>query len=313
MDRTKRAVPGKRGNSRRGPLLGRRSVPAAIAANAYKFAKPAWRIASARLRPGVEDWSDHGLHAAWLGHSTVLLRIDGFTILTDPIFSLKAGVHLGPVSLGVRRLIRPPLAIKDLPPIDLVLLSHAHMDHFDLPSLRALRNSRTEVITASGTSDLLRSHRYKRVRELGWNESARAGAAMVQAVEVRHWGTRRLHDTWRGYNGYLISAGRYRILFAGDTALTDSFRENRLPGGVHLALMPIGAYNPWIGAHCNPEQAWTMGEHAGAEFILPIHHQTFALGREPRLEPLERLLTAAGHRESSVALREVGQEFHLAV
>ena len=265
------------------------------------------------MRPGLSEWGSRGLHAAWIGHSTVLLRIDGFTIVTDPIFSLKAGIHMGPMALGVRRLVRPAVALKDLPHIDLVLLSHAHMDHFDMPSLRRLRNKATEVITARGTSDLLRVPRYKRVTEVGWGESAQAGPVRVKAIEVRHWGRRMLNDNWRGWNGYVVEAGRYRVLFAGDTAHTDSFRKNRHAQGVHLALMPIGAYNPWIGAHCNPEQAWQMGEHAGADFVLPIHHQTFALGREPRREPIERLMAAAGRRESSVALRELGGEFRLVI
>ncbi|SRR5579883_1230013 len=279
----------------------------------YRYAKPVRGLPKAALRPQIHHWTSRGLYAAWIGHSTVLLQIDGYTILTDPIFSLKAGIHLGPMALGVRRLVRPAVSLKDLPHIDLILLSHAHMDHFDLPTLRRLCHAGTEVITARGTSDLLCIRKYKRVTEIGWGETALAGPVSVRAIQVRHWGRRLLHDDFRGYNGYLIHAGRYRILFAGDTAFTDSFRRNRPPQGVHLALMPIGAYNPWIGAHCNPEQAWQMGEHAGADFVLPIHHQTFALGREPRKEPIERLLAAAGARETSLALRELGGEFRLSI
>ncbi len=111
--------------------------------------------------PNPKAWPDTGLHAAWIGHSTVLLKLDGFTILTDPVFSDRAGIGLGPITLGVKRLVAPALRLEDLPPIDLILLSHAHMDNFDLPSLRALESGRTQVVTARATADLLRADRYR--------------------------------------------------------------------------------------------------------------------------------------------------------
>src|SRR5215469_18620725 len=94
------------------------------------------RILPAPERPNPKAWPDQGVYAAWIGHSTVLLKIDGITILTDPVFSRRVGIRLGPVTLGIKRLVEPALAIKDLPRIDLILLSHAHMDHFDIRSLR---------------------------------------------------------------------------------------------------------------------------------------------------------------------------------
>jgi L-ascorbate metabolism protein UlaG (beta-lactamase superfamily) len=118
------------------------------------------------------------------------------------------------------------------------------------------------------------------------------------------------NDTHRSYNGYLIEAGRYRVLFAGDTAYTDSFRSVRSSKPVDLAIMPIGAYDPWIRVHCNPEQAMAMANQAGAEFVLPVHHRTFQLSREPEHEPLERLLKAAGSADDRVCIRDFGQEFH---
>ena len=148
------------------------------------------------------------------------------------------------------------------------------MDHFDLPSLRKLESKTTAVITASKTSDLLRVKRYREVRELGWWERARFGPVECRAVEVRHWGARLRNDTWRGYNGYLIEAGRYRVLFGGDTAMTTAFRILKDSRPIDLAIMPIGTYNPWVRNHCTPEQAWKMGNDAGAHFFLPMHHQT---------------------------------------
>ena len=184
------------------------------------------------------------------------------------------------------------------------------MDHFDVPTLRRLEHRATAVITAWNTSDLLRPSRYGSVRELRWNETARVGPASIRALEVNHWGARMRNDTHRSYNGYMIEAGRHRVLFAGDTAYTDSFRAVRTSKPVDLAIMPIGAYDPWIRVHCNPEQALAMAQHAGAEFILPVHHRTFELSREPLHEPLERLLTAAGAAEDRVVVRDFGHEFH---
>ena len=294
-----------------------------LAAFAYQAAPAFWKrvsedmkreVAAAPRKPQARAWPREGLHATWIGHSTVLLSIDGFTILTDPVFSTRVGLSFAGVTVGLKRLVEPAAPIEDLPRVDLILLSHAHMDHFDLPSLRRLENRGTQVITAANTSDLLRVKRYASVRELKWNESARVGSknagVAVRAIEVRHWGARMRSDTYRSYNGYLIEAGRYRVLFAGDTAYTDKFRAVRSSRSVDLAIMPIGAYDPWIGAHCNPEQAMAMANHAGAEFVLPVHHRTFELSREPRQEPMERLLAAAGGAEDRVCVRDFGEEFH---
>jgi L-ascorbate metabolism protein UlaG (beta-lactamase superfamily) len=118
-------------------------------------------------------------------------------------------------------------------------------------------------------------------------------------------------DTYRGYNGYTIESGRHRVVFGGDTALTDTFRALKTSRPFHLAIMPVGAYNPWIYNHCTPEQAWRMANEAGAEFLLPVHHQTFRLSREPYLEPIERVHAGAGSHADRVAVHRIGQEFQL--
>jgi L-ascorbate metabolism protein UlaG (beta-lactamase superfamily) len=261
--------------------------------------------------PRISAWSGAGVHAAWVGHSTVLIRVDGFTILTDPVFSTRVGIKIGPFTLGIKRLVHPAVRIPELPVPDLILLSHAHMDHLDRPSLRKLENRGTTVITAAGTSDLLRVKRYRAVHELRWDESVQVGPAKVRALEVKHWGARTRTDIHRGYNGYLIEAARHRIIFGGDTAYTDLFRKVRSSKPVDLAVMPIGAYDPWIHAHCNPEQALAMANHAGAEFVLPVHHRTFKLSSEPYGEPIERLLLASGLAADRIPVREIGEEFHL--
>ncbi|HLX43681.1 MAG TPA: MBL fold metallo-hydrolase [Bryobacteraceae bacterium] len=267
-------------------------------------------VEPAPRKPQVAEWPAQGLHATWIGLSTVMLSIDGFRILTDPVFSTRIGISLGIVTLGLKRLIAPAAPLADLPRPDLILLSHAHMDHFDIPSLRTLEHPQTTVVTATNTSDLLRPKRYASVQELRWNERAQVGPASIRAFQVNHWGARMRNDTYRSYNGYLIESGRYRVVFGGDTAYTENFRFIRTSKPVDLAIMPIGAYDPWIRAHCNPEQAMAMANHAGGEHILPIHHRTFDLSREPRTEPLERLLAAAGPSPDRVIIRDFGQEFH---
>jgi L-ascorbate metabolism protein UlaG (beta-lactamase superfamily) len=286
----------------------RQAAPAFFREMSKECGRP---VIAAPLHPQPKLWPERGLHAAWIGHSTVLLKINGFSILTDPVFSTRVGLNLGPLTVGIKRLVDVAAAMPDLPAIDLILLSHAHMDHFDLPSLRRLENAGTQVITAMHTSDLLRVRRYGHVHELRWNDSVGIGPARVTAFEVAHWGARMRSDTYRGYNGYLIELAGRRLLFGGDTAYTDSFKRLRSGRPVDMAIMPIGAYDPWIRVHCNPEQAWTMANDAGAEFILPVHHQTFQLSREPRLEPIERLLLAAGATPGRVCLQSIGEEFHL--
>ncbi len=267
-------------------------------------------IERASRAPDIAAWPISGLHATRIGHSTVAISVEGFLIVTDPVFSSRIGLNFGPLTLGIKRLVEPAVALPNLPAPDLILLSHAHMDHFDLPSLRKLERRATAVVTAANTRDLLRENHYGQVKELRWNESTQVGPATIRAFEVRHWGARMQSDTHRGYNGYLIEIGRYRILFGGDTAYTDSFRPLRSSKPIDLAIMPIGAYDPWIRAHCNPEQALTMANDAGAELILPVHHRTFQLSREPKQEPLERLLAAASPAEDRVCLRDIGQELH---
>ena len=272
-------------------------------------------LTAAPFTPDPGRWSDSGLYAAWLGHSTVLLKLDGVTILTDPVFSQRIGLNLGPLTIGMKRLVLPALSLKEMAQQiaqpDIVLLSHAHMDHFDLPSLRALESKATRVVTASKTSDLLRVNRFGRVDELDWGASTSAGDVSIRAFEVRHWGARMQSDTYRGYNGYVIETPRFRILFGGDTAMTRAFRNLRSSRKFDLAIMPIGAYDPWIRAHCTPEEALEMANDAGAELILPVHHQTFQLSREPRREPVERLSAALASAPERLAWRDIGQEISL--
>src|SRR5262245_17532664 len=141
-------------------------------------------VAPAVKVPDPAHWPDTGLHAAWLGHSTVLMKVDGFTILTDPVLHDRVGIDAWILTLGIKRLVAPALKAGKLPKVDLILSSHAHMDHLDLSTMRELEHKYTEVVMAKSTSDLIRPNRYKRVTELGWGEEVRVGPATLRALQV---------------------------------------------------------------------------------------------------------------------------------
>ena len=267
-------------------------------------------VAPAPHRPRPGDWSDERLTVAWLGHATLLVNFYGTWLLTDPALGSRVGLRIAPgVTLGPRRLVEPALRAHELPPLDAVLVSHAHMDHTDLGTLRRLPR-RTRAVVQEGNRDLVR--RFARVDELKWGESTEVNGARVEAIEVNHWGARKLTDRHRGYGGFLVEKRGRALVFGGDTAYTDAFaRLRRRATPVTLAILPIGAYDPYVYVHANPEQSWRMAREMGAEYILPIHHSTFRLSREPSDEPRRRILAAAGAETWRVALTEIGQTWVL--
>lgn len=277
-----------------------------------------WRpISPAFAKPEPLKWNDAELTAAWIGHATVLINFFGIKILTDPVLFARIGIRLPGFTIGPKRLTAPALEFHELPKIDVVLLSHAHFDHFDLRTLHRFDET-TCVVTAPNTADLLKWTRLRDVTELRWGEekslNTPAGAVTISAFQVKHWGARKQRDTYRGYNGYVMesrSRGRRRILFGGDTTMTNTFAELSQHGPVDLAIMSIGAYNPWIQSHCTPEQAIEMANSAGARFIMPVHHQTFRLSFEPFREPIERFQAALSNTPERIALREIGETFVL--
>jgi L-ascorbate metabolism protein UlaG (beta-lactamase superfamily) len=275
-----------------------------------RFAEIGQDIPHAPQKPTPETWSDAAVTLAWLGHSTVLINFYGVRILTDPVLFRRVGVNLGLGTLGPLRLVQCALSRHELPEIDLVLVSHAHFDHLDRPSLRSLRGTPAAVM-AWGTSDLLPRRRYRSITELRWNDRAEVttarGNLLVRAIEVKHWGARIGRDRWRGYAGFVVEREGRRLLIAGDTAMTPIFREHRRFGPFDAAVMPIGAYDPWIFAHCTPEQAVAMADAARARLIVPVHHQSFRLSNEPFMEPIERAQQALAREPERLALREIGE------
>jgi L-ascorbate metabolism protein UlaG (beta-lactamase superfamily) len=260
-------------------------------------------------RPEPAKWSDERLTVSWLGHATVLINFYGTWLLTDPALRTRIGVRVGSVTLGPRRLVRPALSFRELPALDAVLVSHAHMDHCDLGTLRHLPR-RAHAIVQKGNGDLVR--RFARVSELSWGQSVEVAGARVESLEVNHWGARKLTDRHRGYGGFLVEKRGRALVFGGDTAYTKAFSHLKHRGTrVDLAILPIGAYDPYVYVHANPEQSWQMAREMDAEFILPMHHSTFRLSREPVDEPARRIVAAAGREGWRVALTEIGQTWTL--
>ena len=227
----------------------------------------------------------------WYGCATFRLRTGGMTIFLD------AYIDRAPAAPGTG------LVADDIDECDWIVIGHAHFDHLDRPTLARLPK-RTPVVTAHQTRDLVLDLGFRKVTELHWGEQLSLDNGLrLTAREVAHWGARTFYDMHRGFNAYLIESAKRRVLYGGDTAYFDGFRDI---GKVDLAVFGIGAYDPYIAAHATPEQAWEMANHVRAGRILPMHHSTFRLSHEPVNEPIERMLTAAGKDSERVCVREVG-------
>jgi L-ascorbate metabolism protein UlaG (beta-lactamase superfamily) len=256
-------------------------------------------------RPELSNWENHELAATWLGHATVLLRIGDLTVLTDPVMSNRVGIGMGLITMGPHRMVAPALDLHELPKIDLILISHAHLDHLDRPTLCRL-SKRIPVVTSHQTQDLIRDLGFRRVTELRWGESHEMCGITITARAVKHWGARTFLDKHRGYNAYLLESAKHRVLYGGDSAYHEDFKDLKK---IDLAVMGIGGYDPYVASHATPEQAWEMANHMRAERILPMHHSTFRLSHEPVAEPMERMMTIAGHDTDRVVVREIGGQW----
>lgn len=253
---------------------------------------------------GAPLLGSESLAAMWLGHGTVLVRIGGVNVLMDPVFSHRIGVSVGGMTIGLPRLMPMPIDPRQLPEVDLILISHAHFDHLDRPTLRRMTSGKTVVVTSRRTRKLIPPG-FARVIELDWGQDMVFNGLRIEAMRPAHWGARTALDRQRGYNSYVVreTKDRLGVLLTGDTAMTDAFKSL---DELTLAVFGIGSYEPWEHAHATPEQAWNMFAACGATTLLPVHHSTFPLGDEGEGEPMRRLLEAAGDQADRVVVGPAG-------
>lgn len=252
-----------------------------------------------------------GLRATWLGHSTVLLELDGARVLTDPVWGERAS----PVSFaGPKRFQPVPVAISELPELDAVIVSHDHYDHLDYPSIVGLAKRKVPFFTSLGVGAHLQAWGVpaERITELDWWEEAKVpGTALsISAAPSQHFSGRGLG----GRNGTLWSSlvvrgPKHTVFFSGDTGLTPEYTEIRQRfGAFDLVLLEVGAFHEaWGDIHLGPEHALDALELLGGAPLLPVHWGTFNLALHAWDEPAETLLRLAPERAARLVMPMLGE------
>ena len=270
------------------------NVPGSRLSFAFKLvAKSAFRPATGTQRkPVLVDPAELGI--TFIGHASFLLQLGGLNFIIDPVFAHWL--------ILIHRLRKPGVRIKDLPPIDAVLLTHAHMDHLNFPSLRKIiRHTRKLtarppiVVVPNRVEDLVHPLGFSEIRSLGWWQSTEIGGVEITMTPAQHWGTRVFHDTHRRFGGYVLRHGSHSVYHAGDTGYFPGFSEIGSRLAPQTALLPIGAYSPdsFRHVHMDPNDATRAFLDLGAQRFIPMHYGTFMLSEEPMDEPLRRLASSA--------------------
>ena len=265
-------------------------------------------LADPPSRPGTDP-----LAVTWLGHATALLEIDGYRVLTDPVWSARCSPSR---TVGPQRMHPPPLALESLPALDAIVISHDHYDHLDMQTVRALaRTQRAPFVTPLGVGAHLREWGIPaaRVIELDWNAATRIGDLSLVCTPARHFSGRFLSRNNTLWASWAVLGPASRAFFGGDTGYTRSFTEiGAQYGPFGLTLLPIGAYNKsWPDIHMNPEEAVRAhrdlnGDHIERGVLVPIHWATFRLAPHPWAEPAEWLGEAAAVGGADIAIPKPG-------
>lgn len=257
--------------------------------------------------------NDTKLSVTWVGHATTLVQIDGLNILTDPIWSDRCS----PLSFaGPKRYTPPGISLGDLPKIDIVILSHNHYDHTDIPTLRKLEETfHPLVLTGLGNKKLLLGEGLKNVNEMDWWEEISFGSVKLTFTPTQHFSGRSLFDRDETlWGSFMISGTREKVYFAGDTGYFSHFKEiaNRF-GNIDVAILPIGATEPrWLmePVHIGPTQAVMSFLDLKAKYLVPMHYMTFVLSDEPLDSPVPRTKEAmkqSGISESAFVPLKIGE------
>ncbi|MBX7116250.1 MAG: MBL fold metallo-hydrolase [Myxococcaceae bacterium] len=250
-----------------------------------------------------------GLRVTWLGHSTTLVEIDGQRVLTDPIWSERAS----PIAwAGPKRWYPPPIALKDLPPIDVVIISHDHYDHLDYGTMVAMKDMNVAFVVPLGVGAHLEYWGVPaaKITELDWWESTKVRDLEITATPSRHASGRVLFDmNAKLWAGYALVGAKHRVYYSGDTGLFPAMKEigSRL-GPFDLTMIEVGQYHrAWPDWHIGPEQAVEAHQWTHGKVFLPVHWGLFTLAYHGWTEPIERVLAAATVGHATVFSPQPGQ------
>jgi len=283
--------------------------------SASKFVAPQQAIPA--ITHSSEDFREapaSGLRITWFGHSSALVEIDGYRILTDPVF----GERVSPLPFaGPKRWYAPPVALEDLPEIDAVVISHDHYDHLDMHTILAMRSSRNIFVVPLGIGAHLEYWGIdkSRIVELDWWQEKsfdRAGKFKIALTPARHASGRVLIDmNAKLWGGFAMIGAKHRVYYSGDTGLFPAMKEiGEKYGPFDVTMIEVGQYNrSWPDWHIGPEQAVKAHQWVRGRVMLPVHWGLFVLAAHSWTEPIERVSQEASLRSVPIATPRPGQSF----
>ncbi|MFZ0712516.1 MAG: MBL fold metallo-hydrolase [Terrimicrobiaceae bacterium] len=239
-----------------------------------------------KIKPVFPELAPGKFCITWIGHASFLIQTPEHSVLIDPNWAKWLKV--------IKRIKNPGIELRDLPAIDLVLVTHAHFDHLDRRTLRAIASDQP-IVVPEHVGNLVHDLGFHKIHELRHWQSFEHGTLKVTLTPARHWGARILHDSHRGFGGFILEYAGRTIFHCGDTAYFDGLKEIGARANIEIALLPIGAYEAPTkrDVHMTPEQAVQAFRDLRARTMIPMHFGTFRLSYEPLSEPPRRLLEKA--------------------